>query len=422
MDDSVFGSQFQAMCNAFARQGVFIEVAYTPSGRADYIYEADRLLARADLVGPVQKVLPGAALVGPKEQPRTDTLRVLRIDELKKGYLTVPQALEMLDKQLPIKNPAPEGGFPLVTPVHIMHLSQPVTPDTVRTCPATEPEVPCCCPSDEPCPPCPPPAADGGAGVLIGICDSGLLANTGAAPWLAGVTGQPDPLGPLLSSGQHAIPVYCGHGTFVAGVARCQAPEAAVVVDSDFVLCGGEREWVIVQKLQELAGLNPAPQVVNLSAGTYSRNDWPLLSFSAFEYGGITLTCAAGNDATCRPFYPAAFDWTVAVGALGADRRNRAWFSNYGDWVNVYTLGEGLVNAFATGVYTYQEPPKRPAAQVFHGRARWSGTSFAAPLVAGLIAAQMSQTGASAAAATQALLAKASANAIPDVGPVLLPR
>ena len=193
-------------------------------------------------------------------------------------------------------------------------------------------------------------------------------------------------------------------------------------VSSDFDMSGGQREWVIVQKLQELIARNPAPQVVNLSAGSYTRNDWLLLSFSAFDYGGITLTAAAGNDATHRKFWPAAFDWAVGVGALGADQRNRAWFSNYGDWVDVYTLGEGLVNAFATGEYTYQEPPKRPATQIFDGCARWSGTSFAAPLVAGLIAAQMTSTGASASDATQAVLAQAQAQAIPGVGPVLFPR
>jgi subtilisin family serine protease len=177
-----------------------------------------------------------------------------------------------------------------------------------------------------------------------------------------------------------------------------------------------------MQQLQALAGRSPAPQVVNLSAGSYSRNDWPLLSFMAFESGGITLTCAAGNDGTYRKFWPAAFDWAVAVGALGADQRNRAWFTNYGDWVDVYTLGEGLVNAFATGEYAYHEPPKRPATQVFDGRARWSGTSFAAPLVAGLIAAEISQAGLTAPDATQAVLARARSQEIPGVGPVLYPR
>src|SRR5262249_35678138 len=260
--------------------------------------------------------------------------------------------------------------------------SQGNLPDTVRTCPAVEPEVPCCRAPDEPCAPCPPLAPDGGAGVVIGVCDSGLLANLAPAPWLAGVDGEDDPLGAVLPGGLRAIPRYCGHGTFAAGVARCDAPESTVYVGRHFPMAGAEREWMVVKKLMELIARDPAPQVVNLSAGTYTRNDWLPLSFSRFDHGGITLTAAAGNDATRRRLWPAAFDWAVGVGALGADQRNRAWFSNYGDWVNVYTPGEGLVNAFATGEYTYQEPPKRPATQIFDGCARWSGTSFAAPLVA----------------------------------------
>jgi hypothetical protein len=419
MDDSVFSQQFHAMRDAFAREGIFIEVAYTPSGRADYVYETGRLLARADVVGRIREALPGAAPVEEGDQPDLESLRVLNIAELREGHMTVPQALDVLDERLDIENPARHGGFPLVSPVHILHITG-GGPDTARICPATEPEVPCCCARDERCEPCPPPAPDGGAGVVIGVCDTGLLADIGPNPWLAGVTGELDPLGPVLPGGLYDIPQYCGHGTFAAGVARCQAPESTVYVANHFALSGGVREWVIVQKLLELIARDPAPQVVNLSAGSYTRNDWLLLSFSAFDYGGITLTAAAGNDATDRPFFPAAFDWAVGVGALGADQRNRAWFSNYGDWVNVYTLGEGLVNAFAKGEYTYQEPPKRPATQVFDHRARWSGTSFAAPMVAGLIAAQMSQTGASAGDATQTLLAQA--QAISGVGPVLFPR
>ena len=89
--------------------------------------------------------------------------------------------------------------------------------------------------------------------------------------------------------------------------------------------------------------------------------------------------------------------------------------------MNVYALGEGLVNAYAFGEYKYQEPPKAPAKQIFQGIARWSGTSFSAPLVAGLIARQMAQSGSTAAVAAQVLLNKAQAQAIPGVGPVLYP-
>jgi hypothetical protein len=81
-----------------------------------------------------------------------------------------------------------------------------------------------------------------------------------------------------------------------------------------------------------------------------------------------------------------------------------------------------MVNAYATGEYTYQEPPKRAAKQNFDGIARWDGTSFSAPLVAGLIADEMARNGTAAAAAAGTLLEKARTQLIPGVGPVLFPR
>ena len=84
---------------------------------------------------------------------------------------------------------------------------------------------------------------------------------------------------------------------------------------------------------------------------------------------------------------------------LATDQVNRAWFSNYGNWVDIFALGEGLINAYAHGEYTYHEEPKAPAKEIFSGLARWSGTSFSAPLVAGLIASQIPQSGSAAAAA-----------------------
>lgn len=450
----VFDSQFLPMKVAFASEGTDIDVAYTPNGEVDYLYRTGRLLAvdDPDVLGRLAGVLREVRRTD-EEQSGIPGLVILSSEELERGFLTVPQAMDLIDEAFGGDEGGEDGGKGegrwdrsaqaaeaerwRVSPLHVMHLK-----GDGRLCAATEPEVPCCGhrhkdgkETPEPCLPCPPPAGDGGEGLLIGVCDTGLLAglDLGQLSWLAGVTGDQDPPGPGPLGGAPSIPKYTGHGTFVSGVARCEAPGAAVHVARLFMKDGGEFEHVIARRLwQFFAGdltNGRVPDLVNLSAGGYTRKNRPPLSFNAFfrQHPGVTLTAAAGNDAIGRPFWPAASRHAIGVGALGADLRHRAWFSNFGDWVDVYAPGEALVNAFATGVYTYQEPPRRPAVQAFDGMARWSGTSFSAPLVAGLIAWQKTAAGASAAGASaadaaSALLQQAVADQIQDVGPVLYPR
>lgn len=412
--DRVTSAQYLAMRDSFSRENIDIDVAYTPAGDLEHMHATRRLLAvdRGDNIQRLQDALPGLRRADQGEQPEIGDLVLLSIDEADEGNLTVPEALDLIDDRLGDDNPALAGEEPLVGPAHIVHIA--------KICPAGEPEVPSGYPA-QPWP-APRPARQGGNGVRLDVCDTGLLRdlNLARSPWLAGVTGEPDELGPVLPGGQPSIPQYAGHGTFVAGVARCMAPGANVYVSNHFTKSGGELEHVIIAKLEQLIR-EQSPDVICLPAGTYTRKNWAPLAFSDFRrrHPDITLVAAAGNDSTSRPFWPAAFDWTISVGALGADQQHRAWFSNHGDWVDVYAPGEGLVNAYASGVYTYREPPKRPAKQTFDGMARWDGTSFATPLVAGLIADEMARNGLSSPEAAQAVLARA--QAISGVGRVLLP-
>lgn len=406
--DAVFDAHYRVIQDEFAQRGISLEIAYTPNGDVDYIYERGRLLVAEpeSNLSPLRDRLDGA-----EEIDRSDSgMSIVSIEGLRNGHLNVPDALAQLDPVFHADLPA--GATPQVSPNHLFHVE--------RLCSAVEPEVPNGSPY-----PWPPPRepADDEQPVRIGLVDTGLIKPVDPAlTWLSGgVDGDDDPLTTVLGDGLRLIPPFAGHGTFVAGVARCMAPRAEIFVGNELDIAGATLESEIIGKMEQIvARFNPA--IINVSSGTTARNDWAPLAFERFaeRHPDLTLVAAAGNDATDRPVYPAAFPWVVSVGALGPDQRHLAWFSNYGKWVDVYAVGDGIVNAFAVGQYRYHEPPKQPARQDFlRPMARWSGTSFAAPIVSGMIASRMGRTGESSARAKEALLTQARQNAVEGVGPVL---
>jgi hypothetical protein len=306
-------------------------------------------------------------------------------------------------------------GRGVVTPEHLFYVTPSVSP-----CPATEPEeVPPGIPPDPvlPTPYLPAGAADG-RGVKVVVLDVGW-SDAPAAYWLAGVTGDPE----NAFDGSGRIRPYAGHGTFIAGVMRAIARNVEIVVKSYFTTAGAMWEFDLAEALDEVLDLGP--DIISLSAGTRTRFDLPALGLDVFietrlnRVNGLTLVAAAGNESTRDYFWPAAFPETVGVGALADNGRDRASFSNFGGWVDVYAPGENLVNAFLNGDYECTEPPNAGDLRSFTGMARWSGTSFATPLVAGLIAGRMSVTGENAKQASDALLAFALTQPEAGVGPVL---
>jgi hypothetical protein len=402
--------QTELIASAYRAKGIDVGVARLPDGSLDFLYQRGAILVRNGYLARVAEIVGAGE---GRDESRAEAERgghdhsVEGITLYSLAGARIGDTLEALgaiDREL---------GPGIAAPNHLFSIT-PVLP-----CPATEPRP---VPSDMP--PDPGVCDAAGIGVSVYVPDTGLLEDAAVHPWLAGVTGRPDELPPPDASGTVMIPEYTGHGTFVAGVTRCMAPASTVFVTSDFTTAGVLSEFEIVQRLNHALGLGV--DIISLSAGGTTRHNHPPLGFEGFwsryrSHKGVQLVAAAGNNSTRRPFWPAAFSQVVGVGALAANRRGRAHFSDFGPGVDVYAPGEDLVNAYAIGRYTYREPPHIGQEREFHGMARWSGTSFATPLVAGLIAARMTRTGENARQAADALLAAARRQQISGVGPVLLP-
>ncbi|WP_433367753.1 S8/S53 family peptidase [Streptosporangium sp. CA-115845] len=304
-----------------------------------------------------------------------------------------------------------------------------------------------CCPGDEPvpvarCGPPNPAVAKRVAGATAGpvsvlVIDTGLVENYRSHPWMSLVEGEGKEI-ELDSEG--ILKQYVGHGTFIAGLISAVAPSAAITVNGALVNAGAISEKCLGDLLlREMRPLNRWPDIINLSAGTLSTDHRTLMGLEDFMRELVTdhpetlLVAAAGNNGSDERFHPAAYaddpDYAgavVSVGALRKDGQDRACFSGHGPWVTAYAPGERLVSAFTavddTPVpYDYQHstydhcrygsaydctcqfPPHRGELSEkmaaspnairerveFDGLAQWSGTSFSAPLVVGMIVNHM---------------------------------
>jgi subtilisin family serine protease len=306
-----------------------------------------------------------------------------------------------------------EVGF--ARPDHLVHIC-----GKGLICPATEPKE---TDATGPWPAKFDDHPDAGAEVNVVVIDTGWYDPTldphfhaAALPWewLSGVTGEKE------HGGVHVAPTvsdvlrpYAGHGTFVAGVVRavarrCRVHVLNLVVDHE-VHGGGVFESDLVDRLydalrdmiwlpeEDRPDDHVWPDLINMSAGCPTRLDLPARAFEDWgrdlesKKADLVLVAAAGNNATHAGFWPASFEWATGVGSLDRDG-SVSNFSNFGGSVDVLAVGRGIVNAFPNGTYVCREADDKGKTRSFVDYlAKWSGTSFSAPLVTGLIAAKMSR-------------------------------
>ncbi|KRD02765.1 MULTISPECIES: S8/S53 family peptidase [unclassified Streptomyces] len=297
------------------------------------------------------------------------------------------------------------------------------------------------CPGDEPVPaprtgpPNPGAAAwahDPARAVGVLVVDTGLTHDYRSYPLLAHTGGD---LQARETDEDGVLQQYVGHGTFIAGLVAAVAPNTDVTVRGTLNDAGAILESEFGERLFD-AVEDGWPDILSISAGTSNGRVDGLLGVAAFmdelRSRHTLLVAAAGNNASAAPFWPAAYaalpehaDAVLSVGALRGDGAFGACFSNHGPWVKAYAPGERLVSAFTgfgtpvpyvyqhstydacrygfaysctcrsprhTGVLSeaQQAAPGKPDQVMFEGLASWSGTSFATPVAAGLVAAHMS--------------------------------
>ncbi len=115
-------------------------------------------------------------------------------------------------------------------------------------------------------------------------------------------------------------------------------------------------------------------KVINISWGSYSYSNAEKEVIDYAVAHGVLVVGAAGNETNPESIYPGAYKGALSVGAVGSQDKI-AYFSNYGKRVDVFAPGVSILSTWQHDSYTDA----------------LSGTSMAAPFVAGLAGLVFSQ-------------------------------
>jgi thermitase len=208
----------------------------------------------------------------------------------------------------------------------------------------------------------------GDPSVLVAVVDTGIyyyhedIAANYAPLGYDWVNMDPDPLD------DH------GHGTHCAGI-------IAAVLNNGIGIAGLAQVRVMAEKVLDSGGYGSwdwvangiinatdcGADIISMSLGGYGESE---LVHEAVKYAydaGVLVIAAAGNDNTNMKLYPAGYDEVVAVAAT--DQYDyKAWWSNWGDWIELAAPG---VDIYSTVPWGYEYA---------------SGTSMATPHVSGVAA------------------------------------
>jgi hypothetical protein len=231
-------------------------------------------------------------------------------------------------------------------------------------------------------------------GPVIAILDSGVR---GGHPWLPqGRGGHPfvteadeweseraldlqelPELDGVLDFGSHL-----GHGTFIAGIIRREAPTARILSLKVMDALGQVNEENVLSALKWLAERNDKVDVVLMAFGRKVEDgDDNTESAKGIKQAitdlagrGSRVVMSAGNGRSNDPVFPACFAKEAGHGVAsvggGFSKYLKEEYTSFGNWVTDWKLGGEVVSLM----------PLTPEAAGLQGvgYAKWSGTSFSA--------------------------------------------
>jgi thermitase len=157
-----------------------------------------------------------------------------------------------------------------------------------------------------------------------------------------------------------------GHGTFVAGVVHLAAPDAQIIPYRVIDNAGYGDGFTLALAIER--AVDDGCNVINISLVLMEEH---LAVRDAIDYAeaqGVVVVAAAGNESNTNDLYPAVYENVISVAAIDSTMV-LADFASYGASVDICAPGTMVYSTYKDGLYAW-----------------WSGSSFAAPFVAGQVA------------------------------------
>jgi subtilisin family serine protease len=165
------------------------------------------------------------------------------------------------------------------------------------------------------------------------------------------------------------------HGTHVAGIVAGSidnghggtgvAPNARIMPINVF---RGEFAYTSDMIKGIHYAVSAGADIINMSLGTYQYSSSFEAAVQHAYQNGAVIVAAAGNESTSFKSYPAAYPNVISVSATNSSDA-KAYFSNYGTSIDLAAPGSNIYSTLPYGFY-----------------GAMSGTSMAAPVVAGVAA------------------------------------